>query len=106
MTRIRRTKTGETSLGQPIYDDASQARKVYGWAPTSETERNEAAMAGRTISELTLYTPDTDWSANDKIVVDGESYEAIGGPQNFNHGPFGYQPGCTLNLRRVADGQA
>lgn len=103
VTHVTRAKTGENALGQPIYAETSTVRKVYGWAPTYETERHEAALAGRTVSDLTLYTPDLDWSSNDKVVVDGLDYEVIGNPKDFNHGPFGFQPGCTVNLKRVSN---
>jgi hypothetical protein len=102
--RIRRVQTGENALGQPIYEEQTTDVAVYGWQPVSEDERNTAALAGRTITDLKLLTPDGDWRSGDAVIVDDTQYEINGDVENYNTGPFGYQPGYAVNLRRVADG--
>lgn len=101
--RIRRTKTGENALGQPIYAETVSTIAVYGWQPTDKTERYTAALAGRTITDLTLLSPTGDFSANDSVVIDGVSYDVDATVVDYNNGPFGFKPGYSIGLRRVAD---
>ena len=37
----------------------------------------------------------------DKFVLDGKTYRVEGEPEDYNHSPFGGQPGIVVNLRRV-----
>lgn len=76
---------------------------VYGWAPVSPTEEHDA---GRNPVEivLQLFGPADSLSAvgpRDRFVVDGATYEVEGAVENFNSGPFGYEPGVRINLKRV-----
>lgn len=104
ITHVVRTRSGENAQGQPKYSETSTIRDVYGWSPTSETERAQAALAERVIGELTLLTPDGDYASGDAVIVDGAQYEVIGDPSNFNTGPYGLKPGYTVNLKRVTNG--
>lgn len=105
VTRVPRVKTGENALGQPIYTEGTpEDRKVVTWYPTNETERNDAALAGRTISELTLLTLDDDWQSTDKVSLDGADYEVIGYAEDYTHNPFARNfGGYELKLKKVTD---
>lgn len=106
VTHTPRVKTGETDLGQPIYDDGTpRDRKVVTWYPTDETERNEAALSNRTVSEMTLLSLETGWNPVDKVVLEGEDYEVIGYAKDYSHSPFSRDfGGYEVNLKRVNDG--
>lgn len=104
VTHVTRTKSGENALGQPIYDETSTDRQVVTWYPTDETERNNAALAGRTISELTMLALDDGWNATDKVVLDGDDYEVIGRTEDYTHNPFSRDfGGYAIQLKRVND---
>lgn len=103
ITHIVRVRTGENALGQPIYAETRRSRRVYGWQPASENERVTAALAGRTITDLILLTPDGDYNAADGVVIDGRDYEVLGDAEDHNAGPFGFAPGYSVRLRKVTD---
>ncbi len=75
---------------------------VYGWgAPTTE----EPVYAGhdRELVEVLLLVPPEfpHVGHRDQVKLDGEVFEAIGSSQMFTANPFGWNPGGTVNLRRV-----
>lgn len=75
--------------------------QVYGWSTPLSTE---PAVAGhdRVVVDVQLMVP-PGFPAGPYDVIDlpdGE-YQVIGQPEDFNHGPFGWQPGTVLNLRKV-----
>lgn len=77
---------------------------AYGWAP--RTGAAELLEAGRdaVITDLAIYAPvptTLTIGPRDRVVVDGDTYEVVGHPQEFNHGPFGWAPGVQLNVNRV-----
>lgn len=100
---IRRVKTGENALKQPIYTDSTSTVAVYGWQPVSEVERYTAALAGRTVTDLKLLSPTGDFQPMDAVVINGVTYEVDGQVEDYNHGPFGFTPGFAIGLRRVAN---
>lgn len=103
--RIRRVRVGTNAAGQPIYQTTTADVTVYGWQPVSEVERNSAALAGRTITDLQLLVPNPgDWRADDQAVLDGTTYDVDGQPASYNTGPFSYRPGGVVNLRAVSNG--
>lgn len=77
---------------------------VYGWAPPRPG--SEAVSDGVTteVIELVVYAPNEPWvaaiTAQDRVRVLGTSYEIVGTPDDWNHGPFGFQPGYTIPLKR------
>lgn len=106
VTYTPRVRAGENAQGQPTYEDGTPSdRKVVTWYPTNESERNEAAMAERTISEMTLLSADDNWGAADKVALDGVDYEVIGNAKDFTNNPFARNfGGYEINLKRVNDG--
>lgn len=74
---------------------------VYGWAPASTSEPD---IAGRSqvAWDLDLYAPpEFAATAADRIVVGSTEFEAVGIPEDFGYGPFGFVPGVRLRLRRI-----
>lgn len=111
VTHSRRVREGENALGQAVDTYESASRAVFGWSPKSSAGARSAnagvdsALADRTTTEISLLTPDGDWSDGDKVTLpDGHEYTVIGEPSDANHGPFGFTPGYRVTLRRVEDG--
>jgi len=104
VTKVKRTKTGEDSLGQPTYDETRDDRKVYCWYGAVDDEKLVAEYGDRVINALVILGPDGDYEPHDAIEVDGNTYEVMGYPINYNTGPFGYAPGFKVVLQRVTDG--
>lgn len=105
VVHITRPVIGETPLGQKVYGDpVPTARKVIAIQPVSDMERHTAALAGRTITELLMLTPDGDWPADSQVKIGERIYEVDGDVLDYNQGPYGHKPGYGVKLRRVADG--
>ena len=84
------------SWGEP------RTEPVYGWAPPSGDAEPFEAGRNAVVRDLDLYVPpDFTCSPRDLVSVSGVEYEAVGHPQDFNHGPFGFIPGSVVNLKRV-----
>jgi len=94
----------ENALGQAIVLSATSTRAVYGWSSKSTTDGGDAPTANRVITEVYLLTPDADWRNGDSVVLpDGRKFIVTGDPEDMNAGPFGFQPGYKVTLRRVHD---
>ncbi len=78
----------------------ARTEPVYGWAPAGTTEVNGSRHA--VSADLQVFAPSGfSCSPRDRMVVDGRTYDVQGEVEDFDHGPFGYQPGGQVNLRRV-----
>lgn len=92
---------GRDSHGKPIQSWSDPVYvKVYGW---SEPTLEEAAVLfhDREIVDLRVLVPaGFTVGSMDRVVVEGDSYDVVG-KSDFTHGPFGYQPGGVVNLRRA-----
>nr|DAW17871.1 MAG TPA: Minor capsid protein [Caudoviricetes sp.] len=77
-------------------------KPVYGWgAPVT----SEPKLAGhdRDVVEIELLVPPGfECSPRDRMVLDGDEYEVIGGTEMYDHNPFGWNPGGVVNLRAVS----
>lgn len=109
VTHSRRVTSGANALGQAVVTYQTVSRKVYGWSSNASTDvatdGGNAVTADRTITELSLLTPDGDWADGDKVnLPDGREFTVVGEPRDSNTGPFGFTPGYRVTLRRVHDG--
>ena len=78
-------------------------RRVYGWAPAGTGEPFELAREPVTW-DIDLYAPaDFKPGPHDRIALPGEAlpFDIEGQVQDFSYGPFGFQPGVRIRLRRV-----
>lgn len=74
--------------------------EVFGWSPPSpDTEIRDIGTGVR--RDLDLYAPTGFARPGDHVVIEGETYEVIGYPEDFTHGPFGFPAGYRINLQRV-----
>ena len=75
---------------------------VYGWH-TSATHEPQIAGHDRVLVDAQVLAPQS-WrpSPRDKVTLPGfGEYQVIGETEDFNHGPFGWEPGNRVNLRKV-----
>jgi hypothetical protein len=49
---------------------------------------------------LELFAPARPVGDRDRFVVNGATYEVVGDPEDYDHGPFGFAPGMVVNLTR------
>lgn len=82
--------------------------KVMGWGAPDTTEpgpNNSVDGSGsqaRQMIDVVLYVaPGFQSSGLDRFVLDGVLYEAFGDVRQYDHNPFGWNPGGVVNLRRV-----
>ncbi|MBP2211088.1 hypothetical protein JOJ87_001432 [Rhodococcus ruber] len=96
------TESGKDDRGNPVESwSAPVDHPVYGWSMPSSTEPKVAGH-NRVLVSLELLVPPTfPAKAHDRVVVDGEEFEVLGRPEDFNHGPFGFAPGLVVNLGRT-----
>lgn len=89
----------------PPLDQPGTEVPVYGWHTPSTTDPKLAGHPDRVIVDVELLvTPDFAPTPKSRIgLPSGPAgrFEVIGDVQDCNHGPFGWQPGSVVNLRRV-----
>lgn len=82
-----------------LCENGHESRNVYGWYQSSSSEPSERG-ANRVSTTLVVLSP---WPATvkDRIVIDGVVYEVVGESQDWNHGPFSFEPGYRFTVRRI-----
>lgn len=91
----------EDAHGNPVtaYGDAVEV-PVYGWATPGADQETRSELTG-VDRDLDLYCRTAFTKPRDRVTVAGERFTAVGYPENYNFGPFGFAPGCRINLKRV-----
>lgn len=93
---------GRDAHNNPIegWSDPEPVR-VYGW----EVPRTaEPLVTGhdRVVVEMSMFVPPgTDIGAHDRVILDDRLFEVIGEVEDAGNGPFAFNPGATVQLRRV-----
>lgn len=96
-------KSGTDSHGNPVESWATPiTQPVYGWAVPNSIQPKYAGQE-RTLVDVELYVPPGFVvGPRDRIILTGDwKFEAIGYPEDYTHGPFGFNPGLVVNLIRV-----
>lgn len=108
VTHWTRPPAGTNPAGQVRYGDpVPRARTVRGFEPATDVEIRTAQLAGRQITELVMLTADGDWPADSMVELwDGRKFEVNGPVRDYNLGPFDFEPGYAVDLRRVSNGSA
>lgn len=92
---------GEDSNGNEIPTYAPVVtRPVYGWGAPQRSEPKLAGHNREVVEVELLVPPEFDCKARDILILEGDEHEVIGGPEMFDHNPFGWNPGGVINLRR------
>lgn len=76
--------------------------EIFGWAP-SGMEQGVDGMRRPVAWDVDVYAPlGVEGNPRAKWVLDdGRTYEQVGYPEDFTHGPFGFSPGLRINLKRI-----
>ena len=74
---------------------------VYGWEVPRTAEPLRAGH-DRVIVDLSMFVPPgTEISAHDRVVINDREFEVVGEVEDAGNGPFGFDPGATVQLRRI-----
>jgi hypothetical protein len=104
VTHRTSVKVGENALGQPIVEPLDRRRRVYGWAPWTNRSGAEPAHDNRTVVELALLVPDSNWPHGSLVrLPNGSWFRVVGGVDDYSGGPFGFRPGGRVRIRKVED---
>lgn len=93
---------GEPDLfGNPTSTEAHNVIKVAGYSVPQSTEPKVAGHDRLTVV-LEMFAPVGAFSADDVVEVPGYGRLSVAGvPENYEHGPFDWAPGCeVVNLVR------
>lgn len=95
-------KVGENAAGQPLTEPHTRERWVSSLRKRVNDVAWPAEKSGRVIVEYSMATPESDW-AHDDLVVDkrGRKFKVYGDVEDYNQGPFGFEPGYLVILREV-----
>lgn len=106
VVRVRRIRTTDLDeLGNDVIVDAEVPEEVQvaGWATPSADEPKLAGHDRWTVT-VELYAPVGTFRPEDavKLPEREDTLEVIGEPENYSHGPFGWDPGLeVVNLGGV-----
>lgn len=104
---IRRTRHVEVDdLGDDVWVESESVEKVpvAGWAVPQGAEQKQAGHDRRTVA-VELFAPVGVFTLRDAVKLPDwdETLEVIGKPENYEHNPFGWQPGLeVVNLAGIA----
>lgn len=74
---------------------------VYGWDKPNPVEPKLAGH-DRVVVDIEVFAPESIVvGPDDRMVVNGQTYDVIGEVEDWNHGPWRWRPGVVVNLRRV-----
>lgn len=91
------------SHGNPVRSWADPVEQaVYGWYVPSTDEPAVAGHDRVVVDVKVLVPPGFVCGPNDRVVVDGSTFDVVGLLEDYTFGPWGYRPGAVLNLREVS----
>lgn len=96
------TTTSFDTYGNPATTSTQTQWNVYGWAPAGSQEMT--GWSSQVTADLAVYgpVPPVSITSQAQLEVDGLLYDVEGVVEDFNHGPFGWEPGVRVNLKRVS----
>lgn len=102
--RVRRQEVDELNNTVWVDEDVPEAVQVAGWATPSSDEPKLAGHDRQTVT-VELYAPVGAFRPEDAVRLPerDDTLEVIGEPENYSHGPFGWDPGLeVVNLGGVS----
>ena len=79
---------------------AWRSLSVMGWAQVSSSGP-KVVGDDRVVVDLEVYSPERIEPRSEFRLPDGRTFYALGDPEDWNHGPFGFAPGFVVNGRHV-----
>lgn len=75
--------------------------RVYGWEVPRTAEPLVTGHDRVTVDVSMFVPPGMDIAAHDRVILDGRTFEVVGEIEDAGNGPFAFNPGATVQLRRV-----
>lgn len=103
VTRASYMPGATNAHGNPVDTwQAPTAVKVHGWAPPSADKETSDSARSAVERDLDLYAPaGTAGAPKDLWVVDGVPYHQVGHVEDYTKGPWRWEAGLRINLKRV-----
>ena len=96
-----RVAEGRDAMGVPVVSYSAPIEvRVYGWSTPGVDEQTRAELSGIE-RDVDLYCRTPFAGPKDRVTIAGEKFEAVGHPEQYDFGPFGFTPGCRINLKRI-----
>lgn len=97
VTKHSEVVTGKNKLGNPIVERVSTPVNVAGYYSPSS---NEPVVSGhnRLVVDYILIAPSGVFKPDDEVTIPGfsENFRVEGYPSNWDHSPFGFNPGYEM----------
>lgn len=101
VTHEARVEGGRDAMGVPVVSFAAPVTvRVYGWSVPGTDQETRPEQSG-VERDLDLYCREPFAGPKDRVTIRGELFTAVGWPEVYDFGPFGFTPGCRINLKRV-----
>lgn len=100
---VMRYVSGETDAHGNEVEAWSQpiSVKVYSIAPTTTAEPFQAGREAVVTGLQVLAPKGTEIGPYDRVLVNGDEYTVEGDIADWSFGPFGWEPGISIQLERV-----
>jgi hypothetical protein len=100
--QLRYVSSGTDAHGNPVEGfAAAQDVKVYGWWVPQSDEPGVSGQDRVTVDVKLAGPPSLEVGHRDRFVLPSGTFDVVGDVEDYTHGPFGWQPGVVVNLRRV-----
>lgn len=87
--------------GNPVQSWATAVNVPAIWWSPSSTEPAVAGHDRVQVDVVLVVASSLAVSAHDRFVLDGQEYDVIGFPEDYNHGPYKTPGRKPVNLQRV-----
>lgn len=102
VTMFRWVTEGTDAHGNPVESWVPETdARVYGWEVPRTAEPLKAGHDRVTVDLSMFVPPGFEVSAHDRVELNGHTYEVVGEFEDAGNGPFRFNPGGTVQLRRV-----
>lgn len=102
ITHLPYTEGVKDAHGNPVESwGPPRELSVFAVYPTSSTEPDNANRTTLVSTGLSVLAPPMEIDPRDRFVWQGETWEVVGWPKDWTHGPFGWTPGIEISLRRT-----
>lgn len=91
-----------TPSWDPPLDEAGEERDVIGWGPRSSTEVEGVEPNRLVETDIDLLVPlGFQIAPEDVVDLPEGQFQVQGQPMDYGYGPYGYNPGMVVRLKRV-----
>lgn len=93
---------GEDAHGNANPDYAAAVDIAAFWYSVGSSEPAVAGHDRVTVDLVVVVDSEQQINPLDLLVIEDQDYDVVGYPEDYDHGPFDWAPGCKpVNVRRV-----